>query len=512
LKYYDPRSGAEPSYSGNISEWRWKHANQSAANSYAFTYDGFSRLTGYDHLSASSISATGWSTPTKTFREHTMNYDRNGNILSLTRAGIHAASGAEGTDVLGYTYTGNQLASASHTNASASVAAAGSKSYSYDDNGNMTNDERESLNYSYNFLNLIDEVDQGSNVRASYSWLADGTKTSVQESGDGGFVYLGSLVYMKSGSSYALESASFGGGRLVASGSTMTPHYQITDHLGSVRVVFSDRNTILSQNDFYAYGKRHVNSNLATHASNRYLFNGKENQTTGNLKLLDYGWRMYDPDIARWTRQDRFAEKYLSETSYSFVAGNPIRYVDHKGDSISVAQEYRVQFMSDMRNVFGDNTDLFSFNSSGNWVFDGKSSDLTREQRDIFRGMNTLMKSKTNYGVSYESSYTSRDGSTEIDVDADTGGAMFYAPDNMIVISPNISAVEVLSVELGHSSFMQHVMVQQNTTSGLFHEFGEASLGNSPNRTGAITYENIVRRFIGLPYRPLDASHPTINR
>ncbi len=35
-------------------------------------------------------------------------------------------------------------------------------------------------------------------------------------------------------------------------------------------------------------------------SNNRYGYNGKEEQTTGDLEYLDYGARMYDATVGMW--------------------------------------------------------------------------------------------------------------------------------------------------------------------------------------------------------------------
>ena len=65
--------------------------------------------------------------------------------------------------------------------------------------------------------------------------------------------------------------------------------------------------------------------------TNRFKFNGKEEQTTGNLGLLDYGARMYDANIGRWMVQDPLSEKYYAYSQYSFSGNNPILNIDSDG-------------------------------------------------------------------------------------------------------------------------------------------------------------------------------------
>ncbi len=239
------------------------------------------------------------------------------------------------------------------------------------------------------------------------------------------------------------------------------------------------------------------------------------NAQTGKIRLFDKTGNviselLLEPEqLTRFVSVDRFAEKYYDLTPYHYGANNPILYIDINGDSISVAQQYREQFMNDMQNVFGDNTNLFSFSESGMLAFDGKKKDLTKEQKQVFKGMNKLMNSKDVYGVAYESSYTTKDGSQTIDVDGkNAGGAMFYATDNVIVISPNITGGDVISLD--PSSFFKNVNVDMNTTTGLFHEFGEALAGKSQYRGSVVDYENVVRKVMKMTPRPYDLYHQPV--
>lgn len=50
----------------------------------------------------------------------------------------------------------------------------------------------------------------------NYSYFADGTKVSALDSEGDGLVYLGSLIYRKTGNAIELESAGFAGGMFVA--------------------------------------------------------------------------------------------------------------------------------------------------------------------------------------------------------------------------------------------------------------------------------------------------------
>ena len=88
---------------------------------------------------------------------------------------------------------------------------------------------------------------------------------------------------------------------------------------------------ILEQNDYLPFGTRVNITTQAYDPANRYRFNGKEEQVTGSLGLTDYGARLYDNLLPRWTTPDPLAEKYYSISPYAFCNNNPVNFVDPDG-------------------------------------------------------------------------------------------------------------------------------------------------------------------------------------
>ena len=62
-----------------------------------------------------------------------------------------------------------------------------------------------------------------------------------------------------------------------------------------------------------------------------YLYNGKELQDEAGWDVYDFGFRYYDPVIARWFVQDPLAENHYDLSPYDFVGGNPISRIDILG-------------------------------------------------------------------------------------------------------------------------------------------------------------------------------------
>jgi YD repeat-containing protein len=197
------------------------------------------------------------------------------------------------------TYTGNQLTGLRE--GSGPVLP-----YTYDANGNMTSDGRKNLQITYNVLNLQQSLSQNGTTVASYTWLSDSTKCGVVDNNSIGYDYLGSLIYSRSGSTRTLENIETGAGRKVYTGDFYTvtgypetfyeanAYYYTTDHLGSTRAIINSSGTVVERNDYYPFGGQHGNSSYPQLAGNRFKYNGKEVQTTGNIGYLDYGARMYD--------------------------------------------------------------------------------------------------------------------------------------------------------------------------------------------------------------------------
>lgn len=125
--------------------------------------------------------------------------------------------------------------------------------------------------------------------------------------------------------------------------------YELKDHLGNVRVTFSDRKepqdcdnlgdgwvaVATSVNNYYSFGMLQPGRNW--NAGNyRFGFNGKENDNevkgTGNQQ--DYGMRIYDPRLGRFLSADPLIvqeQKYPELSPYQFASNRPIDGIDKDG-------------------------------------------------------------------------------------------------------------------------------------------------------------------------------------
>ena len=124
---------------------------------------------------------------------------------------------------------------------------------------------------------------------------------------------------------------------------------------------------------------------------NRWLFSGKESQSILNASIpfLDFGARMYNPAIARWTAADPLSEKYYGISPYVYCLGNPISIIDPNGMDIWTMDEKGnvvwVKGSDDHRLYYMNNDGLLSddyVSVSGRSILD----DLTKTEAKVDGG------------------------------------------------------------------------------------------------------------------------------
>lgn len=124
--------------------------------------------------------------------------------------------------------------------------------------------------------------------------------------------------------------------------------YELVDHLGNVRVVITDvkttdvvqndkphgpyKATLLASNNYYPFGMLQPERHWSTEEY-RYGYNGKEmdNEASGNGNQYDYGFRIYNPRIARFLSVDPLTKDYPGWSSYPYAMNRPIDGIDIDG-------------------------------------------------------------------------------------------------------------------------------------------------------------------------------------
>ena len=118
--------------------------------------------------------------------------------------------------------------------------------------------------------------------------------------------------------------------------------YELSNHLGNVLAVVTDNLEVVEgqmtakvvhASDYYPFGldmegRRHTTETY------RYGFNGKEKsegREWGKSMHYDYGFRIYNPTIAKFLSVDPLTKEYPWYTPYQFAGNKPVRYIDLDG-------------------------------------------------------------------------------------------------------------------------------------------------------------------------------------
>ena len=331
--YYNTGNGTAK-YNGSISSMTWQAGDDSTVRGYKFTYDGLDRIQNAIYGETASLS-----TNINRFSENVSEYDKNGNIKSLQRYGRTGASAYGMLDNLTYTLNGNQLtrvddavtASAYNGGFEFKDGVKQSNEYAYDANGNLTKDLNKGItNMSYNCLNLPSVVTFSDGSTITYTYAADGTKLKTVHKIGGATTttdYCGNVIYENGVQKLLLTEEGY------VTLSDGKYHYYLKDHQGNNRVVINQSGTVEETNHYYPFGGVFASTGNAQ----PYKYNGKEYDSKRGLNRYDYGARMYDAALGRFTTNDSFSEKYHSLSPYQYGANNPVGNIDVNGDSIIIA-------------------------------------------------------------------------------------------------------------------------------------------------------------------------------
>lgn len=253
-------------YNGNIAGVEWKAAGDRIARAYGFSYDKVNRLTAAEFYQQNTGSMN-WANDKVDYSVSNLNYDQNGNILSMKQRGLLVGKSAT-IDSLSYQYFTNSNMLQKVTDGIGDMSPLGDfkdtattgDDYAYDVNGNTVKDNNRHLHTSggsngaaFNILDKPDSIVIAGKSSTYYYYEAGGTllRKQMNDYTSGSLVtknylYIGGFVYLNDTLQFALTEE----GRIrnaqkrnSQTGATYFAYeydYFIRDHQGNVRTVLTE--------------------------------------------------------------------------------------------------------------------------------------------------------------------------------------------------------------------------------------------------------------------------------
>ena len=346
-----------------------------SAQGQVFQYDQLNRL-----LQSKDFTyfPNGQSAITSFAHSMKLTYDPNGNIKTLNRFGVVKTGNSGVTtamDNLTYTYqpNTNKLThvddSINKNNFDNDIDDQDPNNYTYDAIGNLISDNAEEIqNITWNVYGKMTSVVNVKKERSlNFYYDAAGNRVKKIDGKDKATYYVrdaqGNVmaVYEKAKPNQDVFLQSFyiyGSSRIgevdtavnmqTATVSTTSfsrirgiKRYEMSNHLGNVMVVVSDRKVydgsvfkadLVSTTDYYAFGMVMSDRSWNTEGY-RFGFNGKENdnEVKGTGNSVAFEMRIYDSRLGRFLSRDPLEKKYPNQSTYVFAANSPISLVDVLG-------------------------------------------------------------------------------------------------------------------------------------------------------------------------------------
>jgi len=280
--------------------------------------------------------------PTTAAYDEDYSYDPNGNILTLNRNDETATL----KDDFDYKYYNKTNRLQQHkTNGGL---------YQYDAIGNLINDGNEGTIISWTPYGKVRTVHKGDSITVNYFYDAAGNRVEKKVIKSNSTV---ATRYLRDASGNVMsiykdttltEVPIYGSSRIgqynggVPEGERILGkrNFELSNHLGNVLSVISDNvgmkadsvwATVISSSDYYPFGLE-MKGRTYSDTVYRYGFNGKEkDKSFASTTDYDYGFRIYNPSIAKFLSVDPLTTSYPMLTPYQFASNVPIAAIDLDG-------------------------------------------------------------------------------------------------------------------------------------------------------------------------------------
>lgn len=355
----------QDSYNGTIKATRFANRTLDGPSvqqkAYLFKYNRNNWLTDANFGTVSGNIVT----PLSKYREGSITYDSNGNILTLRRSN---ENGLEYDNLaLSYNSGKNQLnrvndLALATPSISYDIEPQSANNYEYNSIGQLTKNISEDLYYTYNGAGLVTEIKKGSNplVRIYYNDRGGRVrKETFSTASPYNLIATDFYVTDPSGRVVAIYNKALSGpvtlkehpiyadGRIgLFSRNGNITNYELTDHLGNIRAVFkkvSSSAVMDVYSDYYPFGEKLPQRNSA--ANYRYGFQGQEFDPESGMEAFKL--RLWDGRIGRWLSPDPYGQ-YASP--YVGMGNNPISMIDPDGGFAGSGDGYCCEWFTNLWN------------------------------------------------------------------------------------------------------------------------------------------------------------------
>ncbi|WP_160164113.1 RHS repeat domain-containing protein [Nafulsella turpanensis] len=275
-----------------------------------YSYDSFNRL-------KSAKLQVGIQNSWESYSIRNLFYDKNGNILSLTRA-----RNKKVIDRLNYEYCGNRLLRISdfgnRKKGFKEKSRKKEEEYFYDSKGNTILDLNSNITspIQYNFLSLPVEMINGEYI-SQVSYLRNNKikvivqgKDILQENVFVNSEYTEDEIQYQNNSIKIIEHSE---GRIVKNGDQYEYEFFLKDHLNRVIVIFDAVGEVENLNNFFPFG---LKIPLL-----EYTGRGITNYYPHHFQI--YNFRIYNPIIGRFLNCNPLSELELDYSPYHYGYNNP---------------------------------------------------------------------------------------------------------------------------------------------------------------------------------------------